>query len=42
MSSTIEQMTVRRKPLGVFAPASPPAQAFSTLWTQVERLLLAK
>jgi chromosome partitioning protein len=37
MASTIEQMTVRRKPLGAFAPASPPAQAFGALWTMVER-----
>ena len=42
MASTIEQMTVRRKPLGAFAPASPPAQAFAALWTEVERLLLAR
>ena len=39
MASTIEQMTVRRKPLGAFAPASPSAQAFASLWTQVERQL---
>ena len=32
-------MTVRRKPLGAFAPASPSAQAFASLWTQVERQL---
>ena len=42
MASTIEQMTVRRKPLGAFAPTSPSAQAFSALWTQVERQLLAQ
>ena len=42
MASTVEQMTVRRKPLGAFAPNSPPAQAFSTLWTQVERQLGAR
>ena len=42
MASTVEQMTVRRKPLGAFAPNSPPAQAFSTLWTQVERQLSAR
>jgi hypothetical protein len=39
MASTIEQMTVRRKPLGAFAPTSQPAQAFAALWTQVERQL---
>jgi chromosome partitioning protein len=42
MASTIEQMTVRRKPLGAFAPASPSAQAFASLWTQVERQLSAR
>jgi cellulose biosynthesis protein BcsQ len=42
MASGIEQMTVRRKPLGAFAPTSPPAQAFAALWTQVERQLHAR
>ena len=39
MASMIEQMTVRRKPLGSFAPNSPPAKDFAALWTTVERLL---
>lgn len=42
MASTIEQMTVRRKPLGAFAANSPAAKAFSGLWTMVERQLLAR
>ncbi len=39
MASAIEQMTVRRKPLGAFAPASTPAKDFAALWTMVERQL---
>ena len=39
MASAIEQMTVRRKPLGAFAPASAPAKDFAALWTMVERQL---
>ena len=39
MASAIEQMTVRRKPLGAFAPASPPARDFAALWTRIERQL---
>lgn len=39
MASTIEQMTVRRKPLGAFAPTSPPAKDFAKLWTTIERQL---
>jgi hypothetical protein len=35
-------MAVRRKPLGAFAASSPPAQAFSGLWTDVERQLLKR
>ncbi len=39
MASAIEQMTVRRQPVGVFASASPAGTAFATLWTGVERKL---
>jgi len=42
MASSVEQMAVRRKPLGAFAASSPPAQAFSGLWTDVERQLLKR
>ena len=40
MASAIEQMTVKRKPLGAFAPSSPAAREFAALWTMVERQLL--
>lgn len=39
MASTIEQMSVRRMPVGAFAPRSPAGDAFSRLWTGVERKL---
>lgn len=39
MASVIETMTVRRRPLGTFAPRSPAAQAFATLWQAIERRL---
>ncbi len=37
MASAVEQMAVRRAPIGTFAPTSPGAQAFEALWTGVER-----
>ena len=40
MASMVEQMTVQRKPLGAFAAFSPPAQAFASLWTTIERQVL--
>lgn len=40
MASAIEQMTVRRKPLGAFAPSSKAAGDFAALWTMVERQLV--
>lgn len=40
MASAVEQMTVRHKPLGEFAPNSPAAREFATLWTGIERRLL--
>jgi chromosome partitioning protein len=39
MASAIEQMTVRRAPVGAFAGRSPAADAFAALWTGVERKL---
>lgn len=39
MASAIEQMTVRRTPVGAFAAASPAGEAFAALWTGVERKL---
>jgi chromosome partitioning protein len=39
MASAVEQMTVRRMPIGAFAPNSPAGDAFSNLWTGVERKL---
>jgi len=42
MASAIEQMSVRRKPLGAFAPTSPPARDFAALWTLVERQIEGK
>jgi len=39
MASAIEQMTVRRAPVGSFAQRSAAGEAFATLWTGVERKL---
>lgn len=39
MASIVEQMGVRREPLGCYAPNSPAAQAFAKLWTAIERKL---
>ena len=39
MASAIEQMTVRRLPVGAFAASTPAGEAFSKLWTGVERTL---
>lgn len=39
MASAAETMSVRRAPLGAFAPRSPAAQAFATLWGGIERKL---
>jgi cellulose biosynthesis protein BcsQ len=40
MASAVEQMTVHRLPVGAFAASSPAGEAFSKLWTGVERKLL--
>ena len=42
MASTVEQMTVKRKPLGEFAPNSPAARQFSGIWTAIEKRLAQK
>lgn len=39
MASAVEQMTVKRKPLGDFAAGSPAAREFGSLWTGIERRL---
>ena len=39
MASAVEQMAVRRAPVGAFAPRSPAGEAFHSLWTGVERKL---
>lgn len=39
MASAIEQMAVRRAPVGAFAAGSPAGDAFAALWTGVERKL---
>lgn len=39
MASAVEQMAVRRAPVGTFAAASPAAQAFDALWRGVEHKL---
>jgi chromosome partitioning protein len=39
MASAVEQMTVRREPVGAFAARTPAGEAFAALWTGVERKL---
>ena len=39
MASAIEQMSVRRAPVGAFAASSPAGEAFSRLWAGVEHKL---
>lgn len=41
MASAIEAMATHRSPISVFAPRSPPAQAFATLWRTIEQRLAA-
>jgi cellulose biosynthesis protein BcsQ len=40
-ASAIEQMTVRRKPVGAYAPRSPGTTAFAEVWRAIERRLAA-
>jgi len=39
MSSAIEQMTKLKKPIGAFAPRSPPAKAYAKIWRGIEKRL---
>lgn len=38
-ASVIEQCAVRQKPVGAFAPSSPAARRFASLWDAIERKL---
>lgn len=42
MASAVEQMAVRRAPVGAFAARSPAGEAFSSLWRGVEKKLSLK
>lgn len=39
MASAVEQMATERKPVGAYAPRSPAAQSFATLWRGIEKRL---
>lgn len=39
-ASIVEQMGIKRLPLGAFAPTSAPAQEFSALWALIEQKLV--
>ena len=39
-ASVVEQMTVRRTPLGVFAPRDPATSAFARLWAELQTRVL--
>ncbi len=39
MASAVEQMAVRREPIGTFALRTPAGQAYTALWTGIERKL---
>lgn len=39
MASAVEQMAVRREPIGAFALRTPAGQAYTRLWTGIERKL---
>lgn len=41
LASVVEQMSVRREPVGVLAPRHPATAAFRDLWAEVEGRLLA-
>lgn len=41
MASLVEQMGLRRAPLGAFAPKSPALASYAALWTEIERRLSA-
>ena len=42
MASAVEQMAVRRMPLGQFAAKQPAAHAFASLWNEIEKILVKK
>jgi len=42
MASNVEAMAVRRMAVGAYAPRTPGAVAFATLWQAIERKLAAK
>lgn len=42
MASIVEAMSVRRAAVGAYAPRSPGAQAFATLWQAIERRLASR
>jgi chromosome partitioning protein len=42
MASAVEQMAVRRQPVGAFAPGSPAGEAFASIWRGVEKRLSKK
>jgi chromosome partitioning protein len=42
MASAVEQMAVRRAPVGSYAAASVAGQAFASLWRGVEKKLSAR
>jgi hypothetical protein len=39
MASAVEQMSVKKAPLGQFEPHCPAAKSFTRLWTGIERKL---
>src|SRR5262249_61328207 len=39
-ASVVEQMTVRRLPLAIFAPRDPATAAFAALWSELQTSLL--
>jgi len=42
MASAVEQMAVRRAPIGEFAASSPAAAAFASVWRGIEKKLAAR
>lgn len=41
MASSVEQMAVKRKPIGEFSPSAPAARRFDYLWQVIEKKLAA-
>ena len=42
MASAVEQMADRHAPIGAYAPKSPAAKAFASLWTAIERRIAGR